>query len=44
VHFDIPEQRYPQVESATYFVAADALTNVAKDAKATTALVTATRR
>jgi signal transduction histidine kinase len=43
VHVDIPEQRYPTfVESAAYFVAAEALTNVAKYAKASTARVTAT--
>jgi signal transduction histidine kinase len=44
VHVDIPEQRYPpSVESAAYFIAAEALTNVAKYAKATTARITATR-
>jgi signal transduction histidine kinase len=38
VHVEIPEQRYPAlVESAAYFVAAEALTNVAKYAKASTA-------
>jgi PAS domain S-box-containing protein len=41
VHVDIPEQRYPTpVESAAYFVAAEALTNVAKYARASTARVT----
>jgi signal transduction histidine kinase len=45
VHVDIPEQRYPAfAESAAYFVAAEALTNVAKYARASTARVTATRR
>jgi signal transduction histidine kinase len=44
VHVDIPEQRYPAaVESAAYFVAAEALTNVAKYARASTLRVTATR-
>jgi PAS domain S-box-containing protein len=44
VHVDIPEQRYPpSVESAAYFIAAEALTNVAKYAKATSARITATR-
>jgi signal transduction histidine kinase/putative methionine-R-sulfoxide reductase with GAF domain len=43
VHVDIPEQRYPtEVESAAYFVAAEALTNVAKYANASTARVAAT--
>jgi PAS domain S-box-containing protein len=43
VHVDIPEQRYPTpAESAAYFVAAEALTNVAKYARASTARVTAT--
>ena len=40
---DIPDRRYPPaVESAAYFVAAEALTNVAKYANASTARVTAT--
>jgi PAS domain S-box-containing protein len=40
----IPEERYPTpVESAAYFVAAEALTNVAKYARASTAHVKATR-
>jgi PAS domain S-box-containing protein len=44
VHVDIHEQRYPAtVESAAYFIAAEALTNVAKYAHATTARITATR-
>jgi signal transduction histidine kinase len=44
VRVDIPEQRYPApVESAAYFVAAEALTNVAKYAQATSAHVAATR-
>jgi signal transduction histidine kinase len=44
VRVDIPEQRYPpSVESAAYFIAAEALTNVAKYAQATTARITATR-
>jgi signal transduction histidine kinase len=43
VHIDIPEERYPApVESAAYFIAAEALTNVAKYANASTASVTAT--
>jgi signal transduction histidine kinase len=42
VHIDIPEQRYPtSVESAAYFVVAEALTNVVKYAKASAARVTA---
>jgi signal transduction histidine kinase len=42
VHVDIPEQRYPSpVESTAYFVAAEALTNVAKYASAAAARVTA---
>jgi signal transduction histidine kinase len=41
---DIAEERYPNsVESAAYFVAAEALTNVAKYARASTARVTTTR-
>jgi PAS domain S-box-containing protein len=41
VEVDIPERRYPaSVESAAYFVAAEALTNVAKYSRATTAKVT----
>jgi signal transduction histidine kinase len=44
VHVDIPEQRYPpSVEAAAYFVAAEALTNIAKYAGATSAHITATR-
>jgi signal transduction histidine kinase len=43
VRVDIPEERYPaSVESAAYFVAAEALTNVAKYANASTARITAT--
>jgi PAS domain S-box-containing protein len=43
VHTDIPEERYPDsVESAAYFITAEALTNVAKYANASTASVTAT--
>jgi signal transduction histidine kinase len=43
VHVEIAEQRYPSaVESAAYFVAAEALTNVAKYAHASTARITAT--
>jgi signal transduction histidine kinase len=42
VDISIPDQRYPPaVESAAYFVAAEALTNVAKYARATTARVVA---
>jgi signal transduction histidine kinase len=44
VHVEIPEHRYPAiVESAAYFIAAEALTNVAKYAQASTARITATR-
>jgi hypothetical protein len=44
VHVDIPDDRFPAfAESAAYFVAAEALTNVAKYAHASTARVTATR-
>jgi signal transduction histidine kinase len=44
VDVEIPEERYPAfAESAAYFVAAEALTNVAKYARASTARVTATR-
>jgi signal transduction histidine kinase len=44
VHVDIPEQRYPPfAESTAYFVAAEALTNVTKHARASTARVTTTR-
>jgi len=44
VSVDIPEQRYAtSVEAAAYFVAAEALTNVAKYARASTARVTAAR-
>jgi PAS domain S-box-containing protein len=44
VEIEIPDDRYPTaVESAAYFVAAEALTNVAKYAQAATARVTATR-
>jgi len=45
VRVDIPEQRYPApVESAAYFVVAEALTNVAKYARASAARVAATER
>jgi PAS domain S-box-containing protein len=41
---DITDERYPRpVESAAYFVAAEALTNVAKYAQASTARVTTSR-
>jgi signal transduction histidine kinase len=44
VHVDIPDERYPDfVESAAYFVVAEALTNVAKYARAAAACITATR-
>src|SRR5215207_5098790 len=44
VDVDIAEERHPAaVESAAYFVAAEALTNVAKYARASTARVTARR-
>jgi signal transduction histidine kinase len=44
VHVDIPEERHPTfAESAAYFVAAEALTNVAKYADASTARVKAAR-
>jgi signal transduction histidine kinase len=43
VHVDIPERRYPAVvESAAYFIAAEALTNVAKYANASKARIIAT--
>jgi signal transduction histidine kinase len=43
VEVDIPEQRYPTfAEAAAYFVAAEALTNVAKYARASTVRITAT--
>jgi signal transduction histidine kinase len=43
VQVDIPEQRHPpSVESAAYFITAEALANVAKYASATTARITAT--
>jgi signal transduction histidine kinase len=43
VHVDIPDQRYPAaVESTAYFIAAEALTNIAKYARASTARITAT--
>jgi PAS domain S-box-containing protein len=43
VHIDIPDQRYPAVvESAAYFIATEALTNVAKYANASAARVTVT--
>jgi signal transduction histidine kinase len=42
VHIDIPAQRFPQqAESAAYFVACEALTNVAKHSKAKMASVIA---
>ncbi|MGZ4222707.1 MAG: GAF domain-containing protein [Solirubrobacteraceae bacterium] len=44
VHVDIPDARYPAIaESAAYFIAAEALTNVAKYAEAGAARVTARR-
>jgi GAF domain-containing protein len=44
VHVEIPAERYPTpVESAAYFVAAEALTNVTKYAGASTARITAAR-
>jgi signal transduction histidine kinase len=44
VQLGIAEERYPTpVESAAYFVAAEALTNVVKYARASTARVSATR-
>jgi PAS domain S-box-containing protein len=44
VAVEIADERYPNsVESAAYFVAAEALTNVAKYARASTARVAATR-
>jgi PAS domain S-box-containing protein len=44
VRLDVPDQRYPPVvESAGYFIVAEALTNVAKYAHASTAQVTVTR-
>ena len=42
VHLDIPDQRYPSsVESTAYFIAAEALTNVAKYARASMVRITA---
>jgi signal transduction histidine kinase len=42
VHLDIRNQRYPSsVESTAYFIAAEALTNVAKYARASTVRITA---
>jgi signal transduction histidine kinase len=44
VEIEIPDERYPTpVESAAYFVAAEALTNVAKYARASTARITGAR-
>jgi signal transduction histidine kinase len=44
VQIDIADERYPTpVESALYFVAAEALTNVAKYARASTARISVTR-
>jgi signal transduction histidine kinase len=44
VQVDIPEQRHPvSVEAAAYFVVSEALTNVAKYARAATARITASR-
>jgi signal transduction histidine kinase len=44
VEVEIPRERYPApVESVAYFVAAEALTNVAKYARSSTARITATR-
>jgi signal transduction histidine kinase len=44
VDIEIPDERYPTpVESAAYFVAAEALTNVAKHARASTARITTNR-
>ena len=44
VELAIPDERYPTpVESAAYFVAAEALTNIAKHARASTARITVTR-
>ena len=44
VHVDVPERPPPAVESAAYFVVAEALTNVAKHSGAKTAAVTIERR
>ncbi|MGZ4187352.1 MAG: sensor histidine kinase [Solirubrobacteraceae bacterium] len=45
VRIEIPEERYPaSVESAAYFVVAEALTNVAKYARASAARVAVTHR
>ncbi|CAM3569505.1 sensor histidine kinase [Smaragdicoccus niigatensis] len=41
----VPKERFPeQIETTAYFVSAEALANIAKYARATTATVTATRR
>jgi len=44
VHVDVPARPPPAVESAAYFVVAEALTNVAKHSGARTAAVTIQRR
>ena len=45
VGVDVPDRRYdPQVEATAYFVIAEALTNVARHARATTARVTVVER
>jgi signal transduction histidine kinase len=42
VHMDVPAERFaPQVEASTYFIVAEALTNVVKHARATSAEVKA---
>jgi signal transduction histidine kinase len=43
VHVDVPERPPASVEAAAYFVVSEALTNVAKHARASTAVVTVRR-
>ncbi len=42
VHVDVPDRLPPHVESAVYFVAAEALTNIAKHSAATRAAMAVT--
>jgi signal transduction histidine kinase len=43
LHVDVPRPASPSVEAVAYFIVSEALTNVAKHAKATRAEVTVTR-